>query len=91
MTLECVSSGIWAKACAKTSNRCDTMMRMAFFMMLVLCFLVIVCRFDGELATRYELFQYYIRQFMKNFPFCNRWKSEGALNNNIMAHKYLTV
>ncbi len=29
---------------------------------------------------------------MKNFPFCNRWKSEGvALNNNIMAHKYLTV
>lgn len=61
MTLECVSSGIWAKACAKTSNRCDTMMRMAFFMMLVLCFLVIVCRFDGELATRYELFQYYKR------------------------------
>lgn len=91
MTLECVSSGIWAKACAKTSNRCDTMMRMAFFMMLVLCFLVIVCRFDGELATRYELFQYYKRQFMKNFPFCNRWKSEGVLNNNIMAHKYLTV
>ena len=30
---------------------------------------------------------------MKNFPFCNRWKSEGGAlnNNNIMAHKYLTV
>lgn len=90
MTLECVSSGIWAKACAKTSNRCDTMMRMAFFMMLVLCFLVIVCRFDGELATRYELFQYYIRQFMKISHSAIGGNRKGRLNN-IMAHKYLTV
>lgn len=36
ITLDCVSSGIWAKACVKTSDNCDAMMRMAFFIMLVL-------------------------------------------------------
>ena len=36
ITFECVSSGIWAKACVKTSDNCETMMRMAFFIMLVL-------------------------------------------------------